>query len=107
MELSIGTVFLSKGRLIDEVGDPRTNELFSLARLLVGLFVPIAIVLIVGNNIPLPGIDPTFIARQSSGSSGFPERLSLMALGLTPILNAFAIGEIGRLLFPKQAGPPL
>jgi hypothetical protein len=105
VELSIGTAFLFKRRLIDEVGDPRMNELFSLARFLVGLFVPIAILLIVGNNIPLPGIDPAFIARQSSGSSGFPERLSLMALGLTPILNGFAIGEIGRLLFPRQAAP--
>ncbi|WP_105435376.1 hypothetical protein [Neorhizobium tomejilense] len=83
------------------------NELLSLAKVLFCLFVPIAVVFIAGSNIPLPGIDPAFIARQSSGSSDLPERLSLLALGLTPILNAFAIGELGRLLFPKRAGPAI
>lgn len=70
-----------------------------LAKHVAGLLVPIAIVLLAGSNIPLPGIDPEFLAREGSGDTGREmERLSILALGLTPILNGLALGEICRLI---------
>lgn len=77
----------------------------SLVKDLISLFAPIAVVFVVGSSIPLPGINPEFIAGQASGVvDRVPERLSILALGLTPILNGLAIGEICRLLF--QWCPP-
>ena len=77
----------------------------SIGRHLTSVFAAIAVVLVVGSSIPLPGIDPEFIAGQASGDvDRVSERLSILVLGLTPLLNGLAIGEICRLLF--QWYPP-
>ena len=77
-----------------------------LAKSLASLLAPIAIVLVAGSNIPLPGIDPEFFGRQASGNTGRAmERLSVLALGLTPILNGLAIGEICRVIFQWCPAP--
>ena len=72
---------------------------------LISVFAAIAVVLVVGSGTPLPGIAPEFIAGRALGDvDRLPERFSILALGLTPILNGVAIGEICRLLF--QWCPP-
>jgi preprotein translocase subunit SecY len=79
---------------------------FRLAKQLWSLFGPIAIVLILANNIPLPGLDPEFTARQASGDTGSAaERLSILVLGLTPVLSGLAIGEICRIMFQWCPSP--
>ncbi|MGA1804988.1 hypothetical protein [Rhizobium sp. HT1-10] len=75
------------------------DRLLPLRNIWQALLAPMAIVLAAGSNIHLPGLDPEFIARQASGDTGRAmERLSILALGLTPILNGLAIGEICRLI---------
>ncbi|NTE86880.1 hypothetical protein [Agrobacterium rubi] len=61
--------------------------------------VLISIVAIIGWNIALPGLDPAFMEMQLR--NGVPSQLSLLALGAGPILTAFALGQIVRLIAPR------
>jgi hypothetical protein len=61
-----------------------------------------------GAHIPLPGIDQALIENLLNREGRAPlSRVSLMALGMTPIFAAFALGELGRLIaFRRNAPPP-
>ena len=84
------------------------DRLLRIAKYPASLLLPIAVVMVAGSNIPLPGLDTEFIARQASGDTGRAmERLSILALGLTPILNGLAIGEICRLIFQWCPAPDI
>lgn len=53
-----------------------------------------------GSRITLPGLDPEALARMPSVSA---ERLSIFALGVTPILTAAVLVEMARLTIPPLA----
>lgn len=70
-----------------------------------GSYILASLVFIAGQHVPLPGLDLDLIATQMGpSSSALSARLSIMALGFGPILNAFALSEIARLIFPRLAG---
>ncbi|MBB3945702.1 preprotein translocase subunit SecY [Rhizobium skierniewicense] len=59
----------------------------------------ISAVAMIGWNIALPGLDPAFMETQLR--NGVPSQLSVLALGAGPILTAFALGQLGRILVPR------
>lgn len=61
--------------------------------------VLVSIVAIIGWNIALPGLDASFMAARTA--DGVPSQLSVLALGVGPVLTAFALGQIIRLLVPR------
>ncbi len=61
--------------------------------------IVISIVAIIGWNIALPGLDASFMAARTA--NGVPSQLSVFALGVGPVLTAFALGQIARLLAPR------
>ncbi len=72
----------------------------------VGILIGVALVSLVavaGRNIPLPGLAGALLASWV-GQGGLPSQLSILALGVTPILSAFALGQVIRLLFPRTDG---
>ncbi|TDK37204.1 preprotein translocase subunit SecY [Rhizobium deserti] len=59
-----------------------------------------------GSHIPLPGIDAAVFAGQlGRHGNGSTARMSIFALGLTPIYTAFTLAEIGRLLAYRRQSP--
>ncbi|WP_320194697.1 hypothetical protein RMR10_010015 [Agrobacterium rosae] len=65
----------------------------------IGQVLLVSLVAIIGWNIALPGLDPSFMAARTA--DGIPSQLSLLALGVGPILTALALGQIIRLLVPR------
>jgi preprotein translocase subunit SecY len=57
-------------------------------------------VLAVGRRIPLPGLDREMVDLQLSGSADLLSRVSILALGIMPVLTAFAFARIVGLLPP-------
>src|SRR5579872_2895911 len=60
------------------------------------------IVLFVGTHIPLPGLSPDRLRRILQHSAA-PARVSVFALGVTPIIFARVILELCRLTMPPLA----
>jgi preprotein translocase subunit SecY len=56
----------------------------------------------VGSNVPLPGLDPERIAAltQTTGPSALA-RVSVLSLGIMPLLNALILFEIAKLVAPS------
>lgn len=54
-----------------------------------------------GAHVPLPGLDPTAVAPLSGVSTRAVERLSVFALGVTPLFSALLLFELGRYLLPQ------
>ncbi len=69
-----------------------------------GQVVLISVVAMIGWNIAMPGLDPAFMEAQSGNSH--PPQFSILALGVFPILTAFALGQIVRLLYPHWDRSP-
>ncbi len=68
--------------------DLRSRILFTLGVLLVWRLL---------HHVPLPGIDAEVVQDAfSRGTVGMPDRISVLAIGLTPFLTAWAFGELGR-----------
>ncbi|WP_421357874.1 hypothetical protein [Agrobacterium rosae] len=71
----------------------------------VGQVLLVSLVAIIGWNIALPGLDPVFLETQSR--AGGASALSILALGVWPILTALALGQIVRLIIPRLADSKL
>ncbi len=69
------------------------------------LFITIGVLLLyrLGCQIPLPGLDPQAISRFLGAPWMSLERLSIFALGVTPILSVLLIVEVVKLAFPALA----
>ena len=57
-------------------------------------------VLALGSALSLPGLDPAFVARLAPRTMA---RLSVLALGVTPLVSSVLILEIARLIAPQLA----
>lgn len=63
-----------------------------------------ALVVLVGSRIPLPGIDAAALAEQLAySSSSAMARFSIFALGIMPLFTVLAYAEIAKLVFPSLA----
>jgi preprotein translocase subunit SecY len=78
---------------VNELGFKQGNAVGIIAQVIL-----ISVVAMIGWNIALPGLDPAFMETQLR--NGVPSQLSVLALGTGPILTAFALGQIGRILVP-------
>ncbi|KAA0970380.1 hypothetical protein FPY71_07625 [Aureimonas fodinaquatilis] len=59
------------------------------------------VIVLIGQRIPLPGISEDALMQFNKQSSGGLERLSILALGIQPLLSAYLIIEICKLAVPK------
>ncbi|MBN7806021.1 hypothetical protein JZX86_11660 [Agrobacterium rosae] len=80
--------------MVDKMSAQRGGPLAVIGQVLL-----VSLVAIIGWNIALPGLDPSFMAARTA--DGIPSQLSLLALGVGPILTALALGQIIRLLVPS------
>lgn len=69
----------------------------------VGQVVLVSLVAIIGWKLTLPGLDETVMRSQNGDIS----RFSILALGVSPLVTAFALGQIFRLLAPRLAEKPV
>ena len=53
-----------------------------------------------GTNIPLPGLDAAALAQAGHQDTEAIARLSVLAIGIMPLLNAMILFEVARLLLP-------
>src|SRR5262249_24343637 len=51
-----------------------------------------------GCYLPMPGVDPAWLARFQGAAWATAERSSIFALGVTPIISALMLLEVARLL---------
>ncbi len=56
-----------------------------------------------GCFIPVPGLNPDAVARLGAGSGLALERVSIMALGLVPLLTVWVLFELVKTFFPSLA----
>lgn len=68
------------------------------------VFVTVAIIILLGSRVPLPGVNTTALDEQMAYSSnGEMMRFSVVALGVMPLFTVFAYAEIAKLVFPSFA----
>lgn len=75
----------------------------------VGITLAALAVYRLGLLLPLPGIDVNALAIQAGGSAAALSRLSVMALGVMPLLSALIIAEAAMIVWPSLrvwAGTP-
>lgn len=63
-----------------------------------------AFVYLLGGSIPIPGLDPDALGRCMESSPGCLQRVSILALGLLPLLYILMPFEMLKLVFPHLAG---
>jgi preprotein translocase subunit SecY len=56
----------------------------------------------VGGTVPLPGLDPNFLASLAATGGGASERLSILALGIVPFFTALLIAELVKTIVPRR-----
>lgn len=83
------------------VGDAGYGRRGVLVRL--GQVVLVSLVAIIGWKLVLPGLDETVVRSHDGDVS----RYSILALGMSPLVTAFALGQIFRLLAPRFAANPV
>jgi preprotein translocase subunit SecY len=58
-------------------------------------------ILRLGSLIPIPGLSPEVVAEVVRGGDGAVSRLSLFALGITPLLSALILAELLKVVAPS------
>jgi preprotein translocase subunit SecY len=71
------------------------------ARARIAILVATALVYALATQLPLPGLDPGFLAN--GWQARWMTRLSLASLGVTPFVSAVLLFEIARLAAPPLA----
>ena len=56
----------------------------------------------VGGTVPLPGLDPNFLAQLAATGGGASERLSILGLGIVPFFTALLIAELVKSIIPGR-----